>query len=549
MMRRSGVALLALVSSAALASAADLPTAKSPAPPKTCFSSFWTWLDSTAADCPLSYGGFTLYATLDAGLMYNTNGAPWNPAFVNGTQGLISKQSNGVKWLWSPNNINQSVVGIKMSEPIANGWSLVGTVEAGFDPLSGYLSNSQRAQVINNGKVAVLQSASGNSSRAGQWDNSQGFIGLSNPLYGTLTVGRVNSLSLDTLIAYNSMGSAYAFSPFGFTGAYAGFSDTELARSNTAVKYKVNAYNLRFSGLAQIGGYDQGNGSQSMFQGGVGGDFGNLSLDGVLSWATDGVNTAPFVGTSWLTSGVPKYYSRDDLKATLSNNLGAIISAKYRWEAVTFFAGWEFWRQANPDGGYPNGFQTIAGYNVPGNIVGNPAFPTVWITTNAYNLNKVENVFWVGAKYAVRPDLDLIGAIYYAEQNNYNSKVVNGAVVSAACTGQGIHISSAACAGAFDTFSAMIDYRPVKRLDLYAGIALSNVYGGMANGYQKNSKHRPHSRTAGEVLNEKGAEASLDRVKPYSPSSEDSGDNTLRLFRQEPALRYHQLLGRHAERR
>jgi hypothetical protein len=27
------------------------------------------FLDSTAADCPLTYGPFTLYATLDAGLM------------------------------------------------------------------------------------------------------------------------------------------------------------------------------------------------------------------------------------------------------------------------------------------------------------------------------------------------------------------------------------------------------------------------------------------------------------------------------------------------
>jgi hypothetical protein len=28
-----------------------------------------------------------------------------------------------------------------------------------------------------------------------------------------------------------------------------------------------------------------------------------------------------------------------------------------------------------------------------------------------------------------------------------------------------------------------VDYRPVKRVDLYAGVALSNVYGGLANGY------------------------------------------------------------------
>ena len=138
-MKTLGAAVLATMTFVCVAHAADiLPTEKPPPlPPVNCFASVWSFLDSTAADCPLTYAGFTVYATLDAGLMYNTNGAPWNQAFVNGTQGLISKQSNGPKWLWSPNNINQSVIGVKMSEPIAYGWSLVGTLEAGFDPLSG----------------------------------------------------------------------------------------------------------------------------------------------------------------------------------------------------------------------------------------------------------------------------------------------------------------------------------------------------------------------------------------------------------------------------
>ena len=73
-----------------------------------CFASFWTWLDSTAADCPLSYAGFTVYATLDAGLGYYSQGAPWNPAVFNGTQGLISKQSNGSKSLCQSNGRSSS---------------------------------------------------------------------------------------------------------------------------------------------------------------------------------------------------------------------------------------------------------------------------------------------------------------------------------------------------------------------------------------------------------------------------------------------------------
>ncbi len=65
------------ISLASAANAADLPTTKSvPAPaPVNCFSSLWTYLNSSAADCPLSYGGITVYATVDVGLGYSANGA------------------------------------------------------------------------------------------------------------------------------------------------------------------------------------------------------------------------------------------------------------------------------------------------------------------------------------------------------------------------------------------------------------------------------------------------------------------------------------------
>ena len=72
----------------------------------------------------------------------------------------------------------------------------------------------------NNGKALTLQGANADSSRTGQWDNSQAFIGLSNKTYGTLTVGRVNTLSLDAINSYDPMGGSYAFSPLGFSGSY-----------------------------------------------------------------------------------------------------------------------------------------------------------------------------------------------------------------------------------------------------------------------------------------------------------------------------------------
>ncbi len=71
-MRKFGAGLAIAVASVGAAHAADLPTTKGPpaAPPVNCYASVWTWLDSTPADCPLSWGPFTVYATLDGGLTY-----------------------------------------------------------------------------------------------------------------------------------------------------------------------------------------------------------------------------------------------------------------------------------------------------------------------------------------------------------------------------------------------------------------------------------------------------------------------------------------------
>ena len=218
-----------------------------------------------------------------------------------------------------------------------------------------------------------------------------------------------------------------------------------------------------------------------MWQGQLGGDIhnlygGTLSLDVVGSYAVDGALTSP------LTTPIPKFYSTSDLKATLSNDTGFLALTKYTWGPAQVFAGWEYFRQGNPSDDYPNGFKTIAGYSVPGNIIDSKAFPTVWITANAFNIQRVYNTIWAGFKYAVNDRLDVSGAFYYAWQNNFSATP---------CTGQGIHISSSSCAGTLDTLSLLIDYRPVRRIDVYAGVALSNVYAGLANGFQQTQNIDP----------------------------------------------------------
>jgi predicted porin len=525
-MRKLGIGLAIAIASVGAARAADLPTKKAVAPaPVNCFASVWTWLDSTAADCPLSWGPFTVYGTYDIGLGYNTNGAGYNAAWNNGVDSFITNQNKGVKWLWTPNGMSQSVIGLKMSQSLAPlglaGWSLIGTIETGFNPYYGYLADAQQSQVRENGLPLVVKSANNDSSRTGQWDNSQGFIGVSNKTYGTLTVGRVNTLSLDAINSYDPMGGSYAFSPLGFSGSFAGFGDTEAARAETAVKYRLDipypsfyGASFRVAGLVQWGGYDQGNGTTGLYQGQAGGDVnlfqgspygGTLSMDFIGSWAKDVVNVGtfsgtctqitkgPFAGQATCTSGIPAGYNNTDVTATLSNNTGFMATAKYKVQALTVFGGYAWLKQANPSDDFLNGFQTIGGWNVPATFPASVKLPAgiarvAWTNFTNYDVPRIAPYFWVGAKYAITPQLDVTGAYYYLQQSNFNTTACTG-VTSTFTYPNGTKFSIATassnkCAGTEDAFSALIDWRPVKRVDLYAGVMVSNVYGGLANGFQ-----------------------------------------------------------------
>ena len=313
--------------------------------------------------------------------------------------------------------------------------------------------------VENNGVPLGRQTSNGDSSRAGQFDNSQGYIGLSHNTYGTLTFGRVNTLTQDTILSYDPMQAANAFSPLGWSGSYAGMGDTEIARSNTAFKYRLDIGQFRFGALMQVGGYDQGNGADAQSQVQLGADFGPLSLDAMAGWARDAVALANY-------TTLPKGYDQNDLKARLSNNSGLMLVAKYAIGSLRLYGGYEYYRQSDPSGHYPFGFTTIGGFDVR----------AAAIAYNAYAIPKTMNVYWTGARYALTDQIDLAAAFYWQQQNDYSAK---------RCAGIGVHTSSSACAGSMEALSLLIDYKPFKRVDLYAGVMASSVFGGLASGYQQ----------------------------------------------------------------
>ena len=514
-MKRLGVVLLATVGLAAVAQAADLPTTKAPAaaPPPNCWSSFWNWLNASASDCPLSAYGVTLYGTLDVDGTYLSQGAARSPSADKLFYG-IQKAANGPHYLLGYNGLSTSVVGLKMKEDILPyGWSLIGVLEAGVNPTSGMFFNGPRSLADNNFRPAntfPFQTTNLDSSRAGQWDNSQAYIGVSNNTWGALTFGRTNSLALDQLISYDPVNSV-AFSLIGFSSSFPGFGDTETVRT-TAVTYRLTYQNFRAAGQVTVGGYDWDNGASNQYQGQLGADFGPLSLDGVVSYAQNAVSLATYGGAAANEScvkkttdcfisqksiyGITRYYDPNSvLKATLSNNFGLELTAKYKWNAVTFYVGDLYANLGNSSSAYANGFQTIAnGIFVPSGAVSSTAYLNNGaLNAPAYAYNKVLNTIWTGFKWSIWSNLDVAMGFYYQSQNNYNFAwntgkirgVPYGYASPAACTGTGAFISSSKCAGSQDAISAFVDYRPVPRLDIYAGVMLSNLYGGLANGAAK----------------------------------------------------------------
>jgi predicted porin len=488
-MKRLGIALIA-GGLASFAHAADLPTTQAPAPEKTkpnCWASVWDWLNASAADCPIGAYGITLYGTLDLNATYLHEGVEKSPA-ADKVNYSIQRNAYESKWLAGYNGLSASVIGLKMKEEILPyGWSLIGVVEAGVNPYSGMLANGPRSLAYNNARPAntfPFQNTNFDGSRAGQWDNSQGYLGISNPVYGTLTFGRTNSLALDVTSAYDPVAST-AFSSLGFSAAFSGFGSSPSVRPNTAFTYRLTYQNFRAAVQAQVGGYGIGNSTNGMYQGQLGFDFGALSIDGVLSWTKDAVSLSSFAGSNiacltpancFINVNNQYFDPNSVLKATLSNNFGGELVVKYKWDPFTFYAGWIYARQMNPSDDYLTGFPTIAqGIFVPSGFFNKSGvYTNQAVTVNAYDINKVLNTFWTGVRWKVRSDLEAMVGFYYQGQNNFNTSP---------CTGSGAFISSNKCGGSQDGISFLLDWKPVKRVDIYGGVLVSNVYGGLANGF------------------------------------------------------------------
>lgn len=455
--------IAALFASGAEAAELSPPGSSAADPDKpSCFASLQDYLKSSVRDCPLNYGPFTLFGTLDGGFGYEQWGAPVG-TYADKPNYVVQRSSGGVHWLWSPNALSTSSIGLRLSQPIFNDWHLVGVAETGFNPYTLRLVNGPQSLADNNLNKTAYQRTAFDTARAGQWDNGQGFVGVTNPTYGTLTYGRTTLLSQSAMGAYDPAASV-AFSQIGFTATYATFGASPTSRINSALTYRLTFQEVRFAAQAQIGGYDQGNAATEQYQGQVGFDYRKFSFDAIVGYARNALTFQTYGGAA-----LPVGYDPNSIvRATLMNTGGLELLMRYDWEKFRFYWGYVYSRSTNPSDGYfPYGMSTIAS----GVVV-----PPGAVTSNAYTVPRILNTAWTGFRYVVQSNFGIASAVYWETQQDFLAW-------PATCSGSGTATSSSRCGGGRYSYSFVMDYRPLPRLSVYAGVLVSNVYGGVASGY------------------------------------------------------------------
>jgi predicted porin len=485
-------ALAALASTFALSRAAlavnDLPNpAPGPAPShssEACAS----FEDFVATACPLTWHGITIYGAYDVGVGWVSHGLPENGYNYEG-ESLVNRNAAGSRFVLAPNNLQQTGLGIKGRIEFMPDWYAVFNASTGINPQSGQLANMAATNTTNNGLPRSAYSITGDGARAGQAFNDEIYAGASSTYYGTLTFGRQRSLGTDAMLAYDPANGAYAFSYIGYNGTMAGGGDTEDTRWDQAIKYRLAYGPVHFGAM-----YKFADGSGGCYSGAstwsattctpeqahntaygfdLGAEIMNFSADAVFQHYNQAISVlnpllgpqslaAPYqsttnsINTNTITG--PNLIGTDNTEyGIVTDNTAIMLAAKYTWDPFKFYAGYEHIQQFNPTNPLGVGASAQGGYLLSG------------VEDNNLDSPKLVQVVWTGVKYAYDVKTDITVAWYHQWQDNFR--------VPAACPPSSYRAS---CSGFLNEFSLYADHHFTKRFDVFAGVAYSDVNGGLA---------------------------------------------------------------------
>jgi predicted porin len=444
-----------------------------------------------ATDCPLTWYGITLYGAYDVGVGWVSHGLPENGYNYEG-EALVNRNGNHSQWLVAPNNLQQTGFGIRGKEEFAHDWFAVFNASTGINPQSGLLANAPATMAANAGFPRGSYSATIDGSRGGQIFNDEFYGGISSPRFGTVTFGRQRALGTDAMLQYDPAGGAYAFSYIGFNGTMAGGGNTEDARWDEALKYRLaygpvhvgvmykfvdgsgGCYSADTLWTAATCTAEQPHNTAYGFD--VGGAYGRFSADVVWQHFNQAISvlnpllgpqspSAPYqstlnsINTNPISGGTNVIGTNNTVYGIVTDNTAIMVAAKYTSAQFKFYGGAEYIWQTNPQ--YPLGVGASADqgdYLLSG------------VEDNNLDSPKIVWVWWTGAKYTYDSKTDFTLSYYNQIQNDFR--------LPATCSSAAGFRSS--CSGSLNEVSFYADHHFTKRIDVYAGIAYSDVSGGLS---------------------------------------------------------------------
>ena len=440
-------------------------------------------------DCTLTWHGITVYGAYDVGVGWVSHGLPENGYNYEG-ESLVNRNGYEHRFLIAPNNLQQTGLGIRGKEEFAPGWSFVFNASTGINPQSGMLANASATDIVNNGLPRSGYSEAIDGTRAGQPLNDEYDLGISSTQFGTLTFGRQRSLGTDEMLLYDPAGGSYAFSYIGYNGTMSGGGDTEDARWDAALKYRLTYGPVHFGAMYNFadgtGGCYSTSGTwtaanctpesahNNAYGIDVGGEHRKFSGDIVYQRyneaisvlnpllgpqspsapyqsTTDSINTNPITGANLIATTNTVY-------GIVTDNNAIMGAAKYTWDPFKFFVGYEYIWQNNPSRPLGVGASDQGGYIMSG------------VEDTNLDSEKLVQIWWEGVKYAYDSKTDITLSWYEQRQNDFRFPKT--------CSPTAGFRSS--CAGTLIEGSLYADHHFTKRLDGFAGLAYSFVTGGLA---------------------------------------------------------------------
>jgi predicted porin len=401
-----------------------------------------------SADLEINKFGVNLgvYAVLDAGYGYLEHSYGGSSVFASTVNPYNLNSSSGSFNGIYTGGISMSRWGVRGDVDLGSDRKAFFKLESAIDVNSGQLSNNGQSisNAINHGGSRP-QSANGASAINGQLFSRAAYLGASDPLFGSLEIGRTTNFSLDQVGEYDPVQAALLFSPLGFSGGIGGgLGATENTRLDNSIKYENKLSGLKYGG-AELGSVNFGlqykfaSGSTDQSAGSayvamLGYDYGPISLKGTYSQT--------FNTVAWATQ-----YSNvvsPDANLQIENTQGYMLTGMYKINSdATVKAGYEYAKISAPSNKNLTNIVSYYGITLP---------------DTAVNASPDQNfeTFWIGGDYKFTKNFDL-GAGYY-HINTYNKPDAGKDYIA-------------------NAYSVLADYTFNKYFDTYASVMILKYNG------------------------------------------------------------------------